>query len=615
MARTLNTPFWTGGKAGLVMAVILLAGSLIVLTIARLWSDASPETLGVAAQSAIATACAAAALFGFVISRFVNRFDELEQAINELPNINEGIGENAGQDGWPRGPVGVRVANATRTVRSAQRAVRSITVEREQAQVQLEQLTGERAEFFSRLSHELRSPLNAILGYAAILSEEAPQVGQDHIREDVGRIKQAGTELLGLIDHLLAAADDRTGTTTVGRVPFDLGACLTTLVGTMQRRGLSVDLATEYMAGPTVYGNRDKVVRAISGLIDHAFREHPSASLNISSELRAGAPAEVHVHLDFDHVASATEAQVPATMIRDLADMLARNVGGQLFFQTTKDGRQRFTLAFPVDSRAIKVHDMQQHNQDSSKAKSADDKPVRTALVVDDDPSAVDLLSRWLSRSGYKVISATDAETGMVLAEKHVPDIVLLDALMPGKTGYDLLPEMRKIPALKLTPIIIVTVDDDRARGLEAGASDFVRKPVNEAAVRELLKVYEQSSSGDILIIEDDDDAAELLDRNVRRLGFETRRASNGEEGLAAVRERTPSAILLDLNMPKVNGFDFIDAIAGNAEFASIPMLVVSGEDLSLPQHHKLVQAGCRFYLKGNAAPREIAQGLREAVR
>ena len=238
----------------------------------------------------------------------------------------------------------------------------------------------------------------------------------------------------------------------------------------------------------------------------------------------------------------------------------------------------------------------------------------KSALVIDDDSATIDLMSRWLERSGYDVRAATNAEQGLAIAQTMAPDIVLLDALMPGRTGYDILPHLTALPALRDTPILIVTVDDDRGRGLAAGASDYVRKPITETRLREIISVYERDLEGEVLIIEDDRDAAELLERTVRRLGFSTRRAADGAEGLAALGDSRPVAILLDLNMPDLNGFEFIERLAQSENYASIPLIVLSGQELSVAQHHHLLASGCRYYMKGSAAPREIAATLREMV-
>ena len=113
----------------------------------------------------------------------------------------------------------------------------------------------------------------------------------------------------------------------------------------------------------------------------------------------------------------------------------------------------------------------------------------RSALIVDDDEAAIDLMRRWLERLGYDVFAATDGETGLAMAREHRPDLILLDALLPGISGYDVLAELRGDAALSRTPVVLVTVDDDRARGLRAGASDYLRKPIREEQLRAVAKL------------------------------------------------------------------------------------------------------------------------------
>jgi CheY-like chemotaxis protein len=167
---------------------------------------------------------------------------------------------------------------------------------------------------------------------------------------------------------------------------------------------------------------------------------------------------------------------------------------------------------------------------------------------------------------------------------------------------------------LAATPIVLVTIDDDRTRGINAGASEFLRKPVSEAQLRHIISVYDEDLTGDVLIIDDDDDAAEIMARNLERLGFTAHRAADGADGLKQVGRIAPKAIVLDLNMPNMNGFEFLNSLAAQTVSKAIPVVVVSGQDLSLRDRQKLVAAGCRFFLKGFSAPREIAESLRELL-
>ena len=285
----------------------------------------------------------------------------------------------------------------------------------------------------------------------------------------------------------------------------------------------------------------------------------------------------------------------------------------------SKEGKGSiFTLKLPLNSGAGSHFDEARTSGPSQSIESAMQSVEgyeKTALIIDDSDSAIDLMRRWLGRLNYGVISATDGDTGLALARAQKPDLILLDVLMPGRSGYDILEEMRADEILGATPVILVTVDDDRARGLDAGATDYIRKPVAESQLRAMLEVYATKATGEILIIEDDDDAAELVDRCARQVGFTTRRASDGAKGLKMAEEHPPIAIVLDLAMPNFNGFQVIDALLANELLRSIPVIVLSACEISLEEHRRILDAGYLFCAKGSSSPRQIAQHLKEMVR
>lgn len=348
-------------------------------------------------------------------------------------------------------------------------------------------------------------------------------------------------------------------------------------------------------------------------MIDDAVRSRNARLITVSTRTSPTHDACVEIVVD------ARSAMTPPTdggagLTRHLADRLAAAVGGSLDVQQRAEGEWEYVLRLPLDVDHALIAPRSRPISLAQLPPVAPGSARKSALVIDDDAATVELMSRWLERSGYDVHAASNAADGLTLAGATTFDIVLLDALMPGRTGYDLLPELTALPALRDTPVLLVTVDDDRSRGLAAGAADYVRKPITESRLRDIISVYENDLTGEVLIVEDDADSAGLLERMVCRLGFSVRRATDGAEGLAALRHSRPAAILLDLNMPNLNGFDFIEQLVQNEEHAKIPLIVLSGQDLSIEQHHKLLASGCRYYMKGNAAPREIAATLRELV-
>ncbi|HEU4821331.1 MAG TPA: response regulator [Qipengyuania sp.] len=591
----------------------VLSAIVASVVAAMLISACGPSTSAIVAAglAGAVVATLAGALFGSLLRRQTASVDAGAARLAELAG-HCGQGE-AADNSVPR--VKFDPARFEQDITAVRRAYRSLEREREQSQNALEQQIARQSEFYAKLSHELRSPLNAILGYASLAIEDAEAGQLDDLPRDLRKIRGAGQNLLGLIDNLLQLAEDRTGRETAERVPFLLRDVLAQVISEHgEAAGAGPLLAMQEGAGrETLFGNSAKVARAIASLVDDAIRGRSATLITLSTRTSTTHDACVEVLVDARKGASQS-AESSETLTRHLAERLAAAVAGSLDVEQPGAGEWRYVLRLPLDidgapgRPAIRTVSLAQLPPVEPGAAR------KSALVIDDDAATIDLMSRWLERSGYDVRAATNAEHGLTIAQSMAPDIVLLDALMPGRTGYDVLPDLTALPALRDTPILIVTVDDDRGRGLAAGASDYVRKPITETRLREIISVYEKDLDGEVLIIEDDQDSAEMLERMVRRLGFSIRRAADGVEGLAALGDSRPVAILLDLNMPNLNGFEFIEQLAQSENYATIPLIVLSGQELSVAQHHRLLAAGCRYYMKGSAAPREIAATLREMV-
>ncbi|MHA6316245.1 ATP-binding response regulator [Altererythrobacter sp. CAU 1778] len=504
------------------------------------------------------------------------------------------------------------IDEADAQLKAATRAFRNASVERKYTQTLLNSQEAEQAKFFAKLSHELRTPLNAVLGYSSILLEDLDADPQTR-RRDLRRIRDAGQTLLSLIDDLLSQGDTRARPAMHDALPFDLHRMIDLVARKDVGDGSSVTIAPRLRdTQRTVFGNREKVTRLLAGIVEHCSTRAPGGTTHIDVIEPQDERGKLCVAFTAAPIAAGGD-QISPESIPQVPDALLKSVEGSIDCVRLSPDTVQYKMTFPIDKR-YEVASPVTHPLDSNRIPQRSDDGRRTVLVIDDDAAAIDLLSRWVQRAGYRVVSADNGADGLEIARRIKPDIILLDALMPGRSGYEILPELRQLPGMQCTPILIVTVDDDRARGLESGATDVVRKPVSESQLRSLIAIYDEERSGDVLIIDDDEDAVEILDRTIRRLGFTPRRASNGEEGLAAVRAHAPKAILLDLNMPKLNGFEFIELLSKDEALASIPLIVVSGADLSAPQHSRLIEAGARYYLKGSAAPREIAEGLWEAV-
>jgi signal transduction histidine kinase/DNA-binding response OmpR family regulator len=512
-----------------------------------------------------------------------------------------------------------------------------IELERTREDANLQNLA--KSQFLANMSHELRTPLNAVLGYAMLLAEDANDAGNESAVADLGRIQQAGRQLLQLINEILDLSKIEAGKSTVERSVIDVNALVRSAVEGFEsdkgRNGNRFEMTVARDVGIMV-GDQSKIKQCLTNLLGNAFKFTTDGDVSLNVDLvERGDRAEVvfrivdtgigigpeqHERLFepfYQGDASATRKFGGTGLGLAITRRLARLMGGDVTIETTGEIGSTFLLTLPLNSAARESEVNAFASEDTAVATDtvvAASGNDRTALIIDDSESALDLMRRWLTRLDYDVLTATDGASGLALARSAKPDLIILDVLLPDRSGYDILTEFRADETLSETPIILVTVDDDRARGLEAGATDYIRKPVVEKQLREMLEVYRDKASGEILVIEDDDDAAELVRRCVQQVGFSCRRAKDGIEGLTMARDRTPIAIVLDLTMPNLDGFQVIEALTSEESLRDIPVIVLSACEISFDDHRRIIESGYLFCAKGTSSPREIAQHLKEMV-
>jgi CheY-like chemotaxis protein/signal transduction histidine kinase len=579
----------------------------------------------IASATAIAglgTGYLAARLLGSKISLLAARSMEL---LIEQPDLVEDLESetfNWTQDAaltWTQAVDDVETVR--RLIRRASRRSAALVSELEEARNATNSHDEARGQFLSRMSHELRTPLNAILGYATLLREDAVANEQSTTAADLERILVAGRNLLGIVNDLLGLTQIDAGAMNVERQVIDVR----NLVGSLAEgehdvleNGLKVHLDDDVRI---MIGDAAKLRQCLQTLLV-AAAESPNGDVHLSIA-QTESPAGTLMSFAIGPTAPSPDDDRPASLQARrsntageaglgiaIARRLAALMGGECIVDDAAG--PSFRLLLPLSPSTSE--DAPDSCSSAVKNTSPGMKQRKSALIVDDDEAALDLMRRWLTELGYDVLVAHDGETGLDLAREKRPDLILLDGMLPGRSGYEILVELRSDPKIGRTPIIFVTVDDDRRRGIGCGASEYLRKPLTHAGLRAVLDVYGGNCAGEVLIIDDDDDAAELIRRGVEEVGFSTRRAHDGLEGLDMARAKPPSAIILDIGMPRLDGFGVIDRLAHADELNRIPIVVLSGHEMGLADHRRLAAAAHRVFTKGITTPREIAQSLRDVV-
>ena len=490
-----------------------------------------------------------------------------------------------------------------------------------------------KSQFLANMSHELRTPLNAIVGYATLLQEDATAEGRSDVEADLARILDASRRLLELINDVLDLSKIETAKTAFQRTIVDVRGLVQSAAATFDgsaRQGNSFDVEIGGDAGIMI-GDETKLRQCLLNLLSNAFKftKEGKVSLQVAAFSEGGAEkirfivADSGVGIGEEQLANIFEpfTQGDGSAVRQFGGSglglavtrrLARMMGGEVRASSRRGEGSIFVLELP---RELPRKDEQETVSDNAIDEPAGERQFdRVALVIDDDESAVNLMRRRLSRYGYGVIAAGTGEAGLEMARAEKPDLIVLDIFLPGKSGYEVLEAIRADEEIGGTPVIVATVDDDRVRGLSLGATEYLVKPIPQEKLSEILNVYQKPIEGEILVIDDDPDSAELIARTAGQLGLKTRRAADGLQGIRMIQESAPAAIVLDLTLPGMDGFQILETLRLDPKLRSIPIIIVSGRAITVPEHATIARSGCTFYAKGECSPRQIAQSLKTVL-
>jgi CheY-like chemotaxis protein len=288
-----------------------------------------------------------------------------------------------------------------------------------------------------------------------------------------------------------------------------------------------------------------------------------------------------------------------------ISRLLCERMGGAIAVQSEPGKGSSFTVKLPAKalgpdepmavtpSRAMPHSPLQQN----------------TILVIDDDPMTREMMQSFLTREGFTVHLAASGEEGVRLAKEVRPSAITLDVMMPGFDGWAVLTALKSDPKTHDIPVIMLTVAEDRTRGFTLGAADFVTKPIDWNRLGEILRKY-TTLPGTILVVEDDQLQREHMVQALNLAGWTVREASNGREALKSLEGERPAVILLDLIMPEMDGFEFLDELRKRPEGGHIPVIVVTAKDLDDEDRRRLTGSVAQVLHKGSLSREELLKRI-----
>jgi signal transduction histidine kinase/DNA-binding response OmpR family regulator len=488
--------------------------------------------------------------------------------------------------------------------RSLEQAVR----EAQEARAAAEEANRAKSTFLANMSHELRTPLNAIIGYSEMLQEEAADLGYEDLIPDLQKIQAAGKYLLTLINDILDLSKIEAGRMDLFLETFDVPSMIREAVTTIQplveknRNTLTVHCADEL---GTIRADLTKVRQALFNLLSNAckFTQQGTITLEVAREAVDGV-AWIRFRVTDTGIGMTPEqmgrlfqafAQADVSTTRQyggtglglaITRHFCQMMGGDITVESVTGRGATFTIRLPaevVDPKAAALLRAEPTQADVLL------EGTPTVLVIDDDPTVHDLMQRFLRREGLRMATAATGEEGLRLARELRPVAITLDVMMPGMDGWAVLTALKADPNVADIPVIMLTIVDDKTMGYALGAAEYLTKPINWDRLVALLRKYDCAQPPcRVLVIDDETDMRNILRRLLERAGWAVVEAASGREALTYLAADRPHLILLDLLMPEMDGFTFVEVLRQQDAWRSIPVVIVTAKDLTPNDRQRL---------------------------
>ena len=493
--------------------------------------------------------------------------------------------------------------------------------------------TEAKSQFLANMSHELRTPLNAIIGYSEMLQEEAQDASNDQFVADLEKIHGAGKHLLALINDILDISKIEAGKMELYLETFDIKTMLDDVVATtrllVQKKSnaLVVQMAPDLGA---MRADLTKVRQALFNLLSNASKFTERGAITLTAARESGGDgdwivlkvADTGIGITREQLSRMFQAfsQADSSTVRKyggtglglaITRHFCRMMGGDVTVASEPGTGSTFTLRLPAEVRdPAREFDTEQLGADRLP------KEGNTVLVVDDDPSARDLLKRFLNKEGFHVECAANGPDAINMAKTIRPKAITLDVMMPGMDGWAVLTKLKEEPLVANIPVIMLTIVDDKHFGHALGATEYLTKPVDRDRLSSVIhKLVNPARPGKVLIVDDDPAVREMLVRTLDRQDWVVSTAEDGRAALDAMAAHTPDLILLDLMMPRMDGFEFVSELRKHQQWRSIPIVVITAKTLT-KEDRLLLQGHVQKVLqKGDFSLDALLTELREIVR
>jgi signal transduction histidine kinase/CheY-like chemotaxis protein len=483
-----------------------------------------------------------------------------------------------------------------------------------------------KSKFLSNMSHEFRTPLNSILALARLLLGRTDGDLTVEQERQVHFIRKSAESLTELVNDLLDLAKVEAGKVVVTPIEFTAETLFGTLRGMLRPLlvGDAVALIFEDPSDiPPLVGDEGKISQILRNFISNALKFTPQGEVRVWAAYDRGADTVTFgcrdtgigiaerdldiIFQEFGQVAHPLQGRVKGTGLGlPLSRKLATLLGGSVTVESAIGQGSVFSVTLPrayYDAAADDDEDQYQLD------------PRRVPLlVVEDDAADAFVLERSLATSRYQLVRVRSIAQAKRIIEHIKPAAVLLDVVLRGDESWRFMVQLRQQNETSAIPIIVLSSTGDEQKALHLGADAFLAKPIDPKMVVETLERLTGHRSVTRLLLVDDQEVSRYLVRQLLPRGiYDLREAADGAEGLAQLREERPDVLLLDLNMPGLDGFEFLRRLSASDELRDVPTVVLTSAILDEVQRGRL-GAAARIVSKSDLSSPLLLDAIKDAL-
>ena len=491
-----------------------------------------------------------------------------------------------------------------------------------------------KSRFLSNMSHEFRTPVNAILALSHLLLEHTDGDLNAEQTKQVNYIRKSAEDLLELVNDLLDLAKIEAGKVTVKASEFGVVNLFSALRGMLRPLLVSnaVNLVFEEPSdGLVMVTDEGKVSQILRNFISNAIKFTERGEVRVTAALTADGRTvafevadtgigiaqedQARIFEEFSQLDHPIQQQVKGTGLGlPLCRKLAQLLGGSVEVNSRPGVGSTFVATIPV---RYAMNDIEPAEQMEPVQVAPEDNRL-AVLVVEDEPETRLLYEKYLRNTVFRPIPAGSIRQAREQMRRYPVAAIVLDVLLPDEPAWQWLAELKREEATAHLPVLIVSSVEDPRKGLALGADDYCTKPLRRTWLLERLqrvtKVRQDPASGPplVLIIDDQETDRYIIRHHLEEFGCSIIEAKGGEEGLQLARQWKPALILLDLNMPGMDGFEVLSHLRDDFTTASLPVTIVTSQILVPEQYQGLVHAK-GVLLKHELSPAVLQRVFRDA--